>query len=186
MTNRALWVGLFGGAVAAALIGLFAVPALGIFNMSVTGKPGLLDWWGDTNLHSSLFWRAPHAKIPSTADAGEGMEHFKSTCLQCHGAPETAPAEWAPRMQPMPPELWQEGTQQMTDGELFYVVAQGVRMTGMPAFEPEHSPEEIWNIVAFVRELDNLTEQQKRQLGQAAEAYQHHHGGHAQGEAEGQ
>lgn len=169
MKSRAFWMGALGGVVASLLIGLFAVPALGVFEMTATGPPGFLDWWGDTNWHNSLQWRATDAEIPASAAASEGLAHYRSSCLICHGAPGVPREEWAHEMQPMPPKLWEEETQQFSDGELFHIVYEGVRMTGMPAFGPKHSKADIWNVVAFVRELDRLTEEQKRQLSEPGE-----------------
>lgn len=53
----------------------------------------------------------------------------------------------------------------------------GIRMTGMPAFAPDHSNEDIWNIVAVVKELNNLTEAQQQELQRSADLYGHGHSG---------
>lgn len=45
----------------------------------------------------------------------------------------------------------------MSDGALFAVVQNGVRWTGMPAFRSHHTPEEIWQLVSFVRRVPRLT-----------------------------
>jgi mono/diheme cytochrome c family protein len=174
MRSRAFWIGVLGGIVASVLIGLFALPALGLFDMTASGGSGLLDWWGHTNWERSLKWRAPETEIPASADATRGEEHYHMTCLQCHGAPGTTAAEWADHMQPKPPKLWEQHTQQMSDGELFYVISKGVRMTGMPAFGPNHSDEEIWNIVAFVRQLDQRAGKQDKQARHVDSQNQHH------------
>ena len=54
--------------------------------------------------------------------------------------------------------------QKRTDGELFWLVQGGIRMTGMPAFGPTHSDEEIWKIVAFVRRLPALSPEDQQEL----------------------
>jgi mono/diheme cytochrome c family protein len=178
MKSREFWVGVLGGVFVSLLVGLFALPALGIFNISAARKPGFLDWWGDTNWHGSLVWRAPEAAIPATADSAKGMGHFLSTCAHCHGLPNGARSEWAHHMQPMPPKLWEKPTQAMSDGELFRVIDQGVRMTGMPAFGAIHAEQDIWNMVAFVRQLDGRAKGQQsspKPHGQDAPA-RHQHG----------
>lgn len=175
------WISGLAGIAAAALFGLFVLPWMGLFDMSATGKPGVLDWWGHRNWEASLAWRAPDATLPASADAGEGMEHFAESCIVCHGAPDVRPTEWSQRMQPMPPDLWEEETQEKSDGELFRVVREGVRMTAMPAFGPEHDDADIWNIVAFVRQLGSLTEAQREELRHAAAKWHesHEHGEHS-------
>jgi mono/diheme cytochrome c family protein len=63
----------------------------------------------------------------------------------------------------------------MGDGELFWTIRQGVRMTGMPAFAPTHSDEEIWKIVTFIRHLPHLTPEEKEKLRSVTEEEAHHH-----------
>lgn len=173
MGKGAFWGGLFIGIVLAALIGLLGLPYIGVFDMTATGKKNILDWWGHTNLHSTIDRNAPETEIPETVAVQEGFEHYSTTCLLCHGAPDAPRQEWANAMLPLPPMLWQEDTGEMSDGELFYVVSNGIRMSGMPAFGADHGPADIWNIVAFLRGLGNMTEQQKQKL-QNAGAADHH------------
>lgn len=186
MTKKTFWVGLLGGVAASILIGFFAVPALGVVEMTATGKPGPLDWWGHTNWRSSLSWRAPQEQVPKSADIGQGLRHYQASCLQCHGAPGIDAAGWSRHMQPQPPLLWEEPTQQLSDGELFYVICNGVRMTGMPAFGGEHRKQEIWGLVAFIRQLNELSAEQRQQLTQPTGRYQHEHehGGHGHHESD--
>jgi mono/diheme cytochrome c family protein len=74
----------------------------------------------------------------------------------------------------------------MPDGELFWTISHGIRMTGMPAMGATHSEEELWRIAAFVRELPELSEEQRRRLrGEVAPAKEaepavgaHEHEGH--------
>lgn len=174
MKNGKLWAGIISGVILAALVGLFLLPLLGLFDTTATGKLNILDKWGETNLENSLRWRASDRSIPAEADFVEGFEHYLTMCLHCHGGPDTSGQEWASHMLPSPPKLWDEEIQNMTDGELFSLVKDGIRMTGMPAFGPIHSEEDLWNIVAFVRRLDQLTEQQKQQLHAAASMFEQH------------
>jgi hypothetical protein len=65
-------------------------------------------------------------------------------------------------MYPKPPDMRQAATQELSDGELFYIIENGVRLTGMPAFgdgSPE-SAQQSWHLVHFVRALPRLTEDQ--------------------------
>ena len=63
-------------------------------------------------------------------------------------------------MFPPAPDLRSESTQEMTDGELFYVIENGVRFTGMPAFATgtRDGEEESWKLVHFIRRLPRLSE----------------------------
>jgi hypothetical protein len=63
----------------------------------------------------------------------------------------------------------------MRDGELFWVVSNGIRMTGMPAFAPTHKEDEIWKIVAFVRHLPEITKEEQQALKASREEETGHH-----------
>jgi mono/diheme cytochrome c family protein len=172
--------GILGGVIISVLVGLLLLPMIGVFDMTATGENNILDWWGNKNLQSTLKRRAPETKIPDAADPSRGFDHYKSTCLHCHGSPDAQRESWANNMLPMPPHLQKADTQNMSDGALFYIISNGIRMTGMPAFIPDHSEEDIWDIVAVVRGLNNLTEPQKQELQKIAALYGHggrRHGG---------
>ncbi len=65
-------------------------------------------------------------------------------------------------------------TQQLTDGELFYIIEIGVRWTGMPAWKREHSAEETWRLVSFIRHIPALTAEEMRQIV-VASGHEHAH-----------
>jgi mono/diheme cytochrome c family protein len=98
--------------------------------------------------------RGPSLLSPARISAG--FEHFHETCRLCHGAPGFSPLEFAPTMNPKPPDLKWIKVQEKTDAELYWVVKNGVKMTGMPAFGSTHTEEQLWDIVAFLRQLPNL------------------------------
>lgn len=178
--QRAFWSGALVGVIASALAGLFLIPVLGLFPMSVTGKTGFLDWWGHTNWKSSLYWRSTSASIPADASATKGLDHFAEMCIDCHGAPGVEGEDWAEHMQPRPPDLSERRTQDLSDGELFHVIRGGVRMTAMPAFGAIHSEKDLWNLVAFVRRMDNLSDAERSSL--AAHHRKEHESEHDRGE----
>jgi len=179
MRTVKFWIGLCVGAVAVPLAGL-GVAAGGFINMSASGPTGPLDRIGALMFERNVRRLAPERKSPFGSDRqalAAGFEHYKSSCVQCHGAPDIAGAEWAEGMQPVPPTLGAESTAEMSGGELFHVIKHGVRMSGMPAFGGDHSDEDIWKIAAFVRTLDSLTDAQKDALRQQ-NGGEHSHGGH--------
>jgi mono/diheme cytochrome c family protein len=51
----------------------------------------------------------------------------------------------------------QAPTQELSDGALYFVIMNGIRYTGMPAWEEEHTPEETWKLVSFIRRMPRLT-----------------------------
>ena len=78
---------------------------------------------------------------------------------------------------PEPPEL-QETVEEWKPAELFWVIKNGVKMTGMPAWGPTHSDEKIWAIVAFLEKLPQMTADQYEEMDQRAgpdEGDEHQH-----------
>jgi mono/diheme cytochrome c family protein len=85
-----------------------------------------------------------------------GLAHYNDMCITCHGAPGVPPSEIARGLNPPAPRLWSDDSQSVTDGELYWTVENGIRMTGMPAFGPTHGDAELRAIAAFVRRLPKL------------------------------
>jgi len=104
----------------------------------------------------------PLAKDPEAIS--EGLGEFREDCVACHAAPGVEAADFAEGLQPPPPRLWSKGAQTLSDGELYWIVANGVRMTGMPAFGKDHPDREIWELVSAIRALPGLTDAQKAML----------------------
>jgi mono/diheme cytochrome c family protein len=113
------------------------------------------------------------------ASLAEGREHYVENCLPCHGAPGVKPAEFAQGMNPTPPDI-DGALQNYTDAQLFWVIKNGIRATGMPAFAVNHKDDEIAAIAAFVRHTPKLSPEERKELAAAAPREDHHH------EAEGQ
>jgi mono/diheme cytochrome c family protein len=109
-------------------------------------------------------------------------EHYESHCAACHGADGRADTAIAKGLYPKAPDLTQPIVQGLTDSELFYVIQNGVRWTGMPAWRLQHSNEESWRLVSFVRKLPTLTPQDLEDLHQMSESgndeHDHHDHGH--------
>lgn len=99
--------------------------------------------------------------VPATPEAIEaGLAHFADHCASCHGNDGSGDTDLGRGLYPPPPDMRLEATQRLTDGELFYIIEQGIRFTGMPAFgtgDAEHA-EQSWQLVHFIRTLPQLSE----------------------------
>lgn len=106
---------------------------------------------------------AREARNPVAADAevlSDGMAHFADHCATCHANDGTGRTDIGRGLYPKPPDMRQSGTQQLTDGELAYIIHNGIRFTGMPAFGDEAGSapgEDTWTLVHFIRHLPNIT-----------------------------
>jgi mono/diheme cytochrome c family protein len=103
------------------------------------------------------------------ASTAEAREHFVEHCSVCHGPIGRGDTLYGRNLYPKVPDMTQADTQQLTDGELFYIISNGVRFTGMPAFGGEDSPESIWALVSFIRRLPKLSPEEIKQLQEMAE-----------------
>ena len=175
-----LLAGIFLG-ILILIVALIVVAATGAYNVSALPPPSKLERKAASyTLDRSIARRAPATKNPFAASPDvlrRGLAHYKENCVMCHGAPGVEESEAGMGLNPPAPELTSRGTQKRTDGELFWVVSNGIRMTGMPAFSLTHKPDEIWHLVAFVRHLPEITADEQKALKAGAEDEEHHHEG---------
>lgn len=108
--------------------------------------------------------RNPFPATPENIKAG--MEHFADHCAVCHGNDGSADTMFGKNMYPKPPDLRQSETKKKTDGELYYTIQNGVRLSGMPAFGEEHGTDDskTWYLVAFIRHLPSLSAEEETEM----------------------
>jgi len=94
----------------------------------------------------------------------EGRAHFADHCAICHGNNGRGQTMLGSGLYPKPPDLRTKDTQEMADGELFYVIENGIRLSGMPSFGGEHSADESWKLVDFIRHLPQLSAQEELEM----------------------
>jgi len=92
---------------------------------------------------------------PTPLDVAEARDHFADHCAICHANNGGGKTEIGGNMYPPAPDMRKEGTQNLTDGELFYILKNGIRFTGMPGWGG--ADEENWKLVLFIRRLPQLS-----------------------------
>lgn len=106
--------------------------------------------------------------VPALNDEGlvrAGFPHFHETCRFCHGGPGYPREKFAEGLYPKPPSLGSHEVQRENeDRELYWIVKNGLKMTGMPSFGKTHSEKQLWGIVAFLRSLPSLDPQTYKQM----------------------
>jgi mono/diheme cytochrome c family protein len=97
---------------------------------------------------------------PSPEALADGMAHYADHCATCHANDGSGKTEMGQGLFPKAPDMRLGATQQMSDGELFYVIEHGIRFTGMPAWSTgtTEGEESTWRLVHFLRHLPRLTE----------------------------
>jgi mono/diheme cytochrome c family protein len=94
--------------------------------------------------------------------------HFADHCASCHANDGSGDTEIGRNLYPKPPDMRVTATQQLSDGELFAIIENGVRLTGMPAWStgtPEGA-EDSWHLVHFIRHLPQLTKEEIAEMEQ--------------------
>ena len=95
----------------------------------------------------------------------EGMAHCADHCTACHANNGSSDTMYGNTMYPRPPDMRQKDTQEMSDGELYYTIKNGVRLSGMPAFgDPGDGDVDSWKLVAFIRHLPQLTDAEETEM----------------------
>ena len=110
--------------------------------------------------------RTPQPASSSTdaaATLARGGACFAQHCVLCHGAPGVAPAAMAGAMQPPPPPLV-DAARRWNEAELYWITRNGIRMSGMPAWEYRMSDEDLWALARFVARLPELSPRQYAQM----------------------
>ena len=112
-------------------------------------------------LHTAMPRDAKAMKNPvSLTDAvlAEGRAHWADHCATCHGNDGKGDTEMGRGLYPKAPDM-SDGSPDLSDGELFYIITNGVRLTGMPGWGDSgaRSNEETWHLVHFIRHLPKMT-----------------------------
>jgi len=105
--------------------------------------------------------------VPNSPEVlAQARAHWADHCAGCHANNGSGDTEMGKRMYPPAPDMRQADTQQMTDGELFFIIQNGIRMTGMPAWggTSTHDEEDSWKLVHFIRHLPRITAQEEREM----------------------
>jgi len=116
--------------------------------------------------------RAARIEVPSLDEANRirnGQELYRTHCVQCHGAPGIAPEPYALGLNPAPAALVATARDRPA-ADIFWIIRQGIKMTGMPAWRYRLKDEEIWDVVAFMRILPALSPDSYRQEAGGAAA----------------
>src|SRR6266542_1563254 len=98
----------------------------------------------------------------------EADEHFVEHCGICHGIDGRGDTLIGKNLYPKVPDMSAADTQQLSDGELYYIIGNGIRLTGMPAWRFEDKPEAIWDLVSLIRRLPKLSPEELQRLQKAA------------------
>jgi len=110
---------------------------------------------------------AKNQKNPFSASSealDEARRHFADHCAICHANDGSGQTGIGQNLYPKPPDMRLTRTQELTDGQIYYIIHNGVRLTGMPAWGESHHDDDTWKLVLFIRHLPDLTLEEKKDM----------------------
>ena len=139
----------------------------GIYTVAAScGHWTVVEWLLTFGMRNSVETHALGIEVPpldSTDLVTLGAGHFHNGCAFCHGAPGVPINPIAQSMLPPPPDL-KTDLRDWRDRELFWIVKNGIKYTGMPAWAAQQRDDEVWALVAFLRRLPTLDAKAYRDL----------------------
>jgi mono/diheme cytochrome c family protein len=160
---------------ACALAGGLAFMYSGIYNVATASQHTRVVYWTlEQGKRASVRTHATGIVAPTFDEAmlRKGAQCFHVNCVQCHGGPGQAPADFAGGLLPGAKSLVQTA-RELPIEQVYWITRNGIRLTAMPAWEFRLADSELWAVAAFVhRELPRLDVEQYRERVAAASADQ--------------
>lgn len=129
------------------------------FSLSALPEPGRFETAMATKAKSWYISRAAHdlpaAPANNAASIAAGNALFGMDCASCHGQDGRKPTPIGKSMYPRAVDLSSPEVQRMSDREIFWVIKNGIRLSGMPGFARINSDQEIWQLAYYVRSLSH-------------------------------
>jgi mono/diheme cytochrome c family protein len=111
---------------------------------------------------------------PTPANLVMGLHEYEEHCSVCHGADGSGHDRFDADFYPPVPDLTQRARKR-SDSELYFIISNGIRDTGMPAFGKNHSPDDIWRTILWVRHLAKLTTKERSAIARAMQRQSEEH-----------
>lgn len=148
--------------LAVAVLGAYALIQSGFIPANADAKPGWLEtWMAHTSLDATLRRYAPKSQNPvalTDQNLIYGVRLFARNCAVCHGS-EKGTASLTPIAKgeyPTPPQFATDGVEDDAEGDSFWKIKHGIRLTGMPSFGHALSDQQIWTLALFLKRMDKL------------------------------
>lgn len=140
-------------------------------------------WMLETLRERSIARAAANLEVPTDLDSSDrllsGGADYNDMCAGCHLKPGKTQSDFTLGLYPAPPNLTRNddggGTNKAQDQRRFWIIKHGIKASGMPAWGPSHDDERIWNMVAFLKRLPELTPEQYQILTARGDDQAEHH-----------
>lgn len=175
--------GLFG------MLGMLLLPVTGLLNFAADPEQSdLTDLYFRLASRQSIALRSFDLAVEQTDDpamVARAAGHYEMVCADCHGSPAGPPARFAHDLSPRPPLLMAQMDRWRPDARLFWTIKHGIRRTAMPAWPSQLRDDEVWDMVAFLGVLPQLSAADYRAMAGTATCADCH-GEQGEGGSDGQ
>jgi mono/diheme cytochrome c family protein len=165
-------IAIIGALVLIIVIGGFIFVYSGFYNVAAAVPHSPLTEWllstvSDRSVKHQAQGISPPSNLSNPKITKAGFTKYQNDCALCHGTPMAFPGKIGKGLNPRPPKLW-ESAKELSPGEMYWVIKNGIKMTGMPYWSHEYKEEDTWSVVAFLKQLPDISAQQYRQMTQTA------------------
>ena len=157
----------FGATVVVLMAAGLLFMASGLYDVGARkGHFTITTWLLEITMRRSVATHSRFIDVPEIGDSDQvrlGAAHFQGGCVPCHGAPGQSRNPIVRSMLPEPPDL-AHAVETWSDRQLFWIVRNGLKYTGMPAWSAPAREDEVWAVVAFLRQLPAIDAEAYRSL----------------------
>jgi mono/diheme cytochrome c family protein len=157
------WTWFAGGAaavVAIAALGAYGALATGLVPANADAQPSAFERWAARlSLHATVSREAGSLADPLTSDVATlhaGLKLYGSNCMVCPGAADGKASNVAMGLYQGAPQLGRHGVEDDPEGETYWKIAHGIRLTGMPSFDKTLTQTQLWQLATFLKHMDAL------------------------------
>lgn len=144
-----------------AIFGLGVLALSGILNVAASVKPSAVtEWLWYIGVRQSVTLRSLAIEVPDLGDPARirrAAGHYDLVCAKCHGTPDRPADAFARALLPRPPPLMDQMDHWRPPARVFWTVKNGIRHTAMPAWPAPIRDDEVWDMVAFLRAMPEMS-----------------------------
>jgi len=156
---KGIMIGAFGTSLAGLLSAYVFIIAGGMPANADSRPPALEKWAAHKSLNATIAREAPQGPVPvdlNDENLLAGVRLYAANCAVCHGGADGKASNIAKGLYQHAPQLGRHGVTDDPEGETYWKIDHGIRMTGMPAFSKTLTQTQIWQLTLFLKHMDKL------------------------------
>lgn len=143
------------------LLGAYLFVVLGLMPANADAKPPKLERWAARkSLNATIARQAlktPNPVAASDENLIAGVKLYAANCVVCHGAADGLASNIAKGLYQRPPQLAKQPVADDEEGETYWKIYHGIRLTGMPSYRATLSETQMWQLTLFLKHMNELT-----------------------------